>query len=128
MTTFFIVIAATVLALAIFALAAGGVLPFRGPFRKKAAPYMVERVEDLPDDVEPLKLYVVGSEPNLWAAAMMCPCGCKERIELNLLKAARPCWDVAVHQDGTASLSPSVWRQKGCESHFFLRNGFIRWC
>lgn len=121
------IIALAALALTAFALFASGVIRFKGPFRKKVAPYIVERVEDLPDVTEPLKLYLAGSEPNLWAAAMLCPCGCKERIELNLLKAAKPCWTVNVHHNGTASLSPSIWRQKGCRSHFFLRNGFIEW-
>ena len=30
--------------------------------------------------------------------------------------------------DGSVSLMPSVWRQKGCRSHFFLRHGRIDWC
>ncbi|WP_436231260.1 DUF6527 family protein [Caballeronia sp. LjRoot29] len=59
---------------------------------------------------------------------MICPCGCGEVIELNLLKQARPCWSAEEHPDGTISLVPSVWRQRGCRSHFFLRRGGIEWC
>lgn len=128
MNTFLIVITLAVFAFLAFALIASVGWRFWKPFRKKAAPYLVERVEDLPDDIQPLKLYLAGSDQNLWAAAMVCPCGCKDRIELNLLKTAKPCWTALVNPDGTATLEPSVWRQKGCGSHFFLRNGLIEWC
>lgn len=30
--------------------------------------------------------------------------------------------------DGTVSIKPSGWRQKGCRSHFFLKRGQIEWC
>jgi hypothetical protein len=59
---------------------------------------------------------------------MICPCGCKEVINLNLLKTVRPRWSVKEHPDRTVTLTPSVWRQKGCRSHFFLRRGRIEWC
>ncbi|MGE0288414.1 MAG: DUF6527 family protein [Bradyrhizobium sp.] len=59
---------------------------------------------------------------------MMCPCGCGEVIELNLLQQARPCWNAQEHQNGTVSVTPSVWRRKGCRSHFWLRRGRIDWC
>lgn len=98
------------------------------PLRRKATPYRFENVEDLPDDLKPLKLYLAGDPKNPWAAAMLCPCRCGARIELNLLQAAKPCWRAEAHRDGTASLWPSVWRQKGCRSHFFLRQGQIEWC
>lgn len=129
MTSAFLIFGAlAALALFIYALVANGYWPFRGRLETKSAPYKVELVEDLPDITQPLKLYLAGSDQNLWAAAMLCPCGCGDRIELNLLKSAKPCWTAKVHDDGTGSLSPSVWRQKGCGSHFFLRNGQIDWC
>jgi len=87
-----------------------------------------ERVEDLPDTLKPETLYVAGDGPHTWAAAMMCPCGCGDIIQLNLMKQARPCWTVRCHRDGTVSLIPSVWRTKGCQSHFFVRQSRIQWC
>jgi hypothetical protein len=48
-------------------------------------------------------------------------------LHMNLLTDERPCWQVTRHQDGTATLHPSVWRQKGCYSHFWLRRGRIHW-
>ncbi len=86
------------------------------------------RVEDFPDQLEQAKVYLAGEGDNLWAASMICPCGCGDVIELNLLKQARPCWTAQEHPDGTVSLSPSVWRQKGCGSHFVVRHGLIDWC
>lgn len=96
--------------------------------RKRVKPYGTARVEDLPDAPRPGVLYVAGEGQNVWAASMVCPCGCKEVIELNLLPQVRPRWSVVEHAGGTASLDPSVWRTSGCHSHFILANGFIRWC
>jgi len=31
---------------------------------------------------------------------MICPCGCGDKIELNLMKATRPCWTAEQHPDG----------------------------
>lgn len=85
-------------------------------------------VEDLPEAPQSGVLYVAGEGPNAWAAAMLCPCGCKEVIQLNLLQQVRPRWRAWQDSDGSANLSPSVWRQQGCRSHFFLRQGRIDWC
>jgi hypothetical protein len=90
--------------------------------------YHAQRVEDLPDVLKPLTVYLAGEESHLWAAALLCPCGCGERIELNLLPQVRPRWTAQRLPDGTVTLMPSVWRQKGCKSHFFLREGRIDWC
>jgi hypothetical protein len=97
------------------------------PSRKSKLFHCV-RVEDFPDKLERAKVYLAGEGDNLWAASMICPCGCGEVIELNLLKQARPCWSAQEHPDGTISLAPSVWRQKGCRSHFLVRHGRIDWC
>lgn len=97
------------------------------PWRKLRLYHFI-RVEEFPDNLEKTKVYLAGEGENLWAAAMVCPCGCGDLIELNLLKQARPCWNVRLHSEGTVSLTPSVWRQKGCRSHFWLRSGRIDWC
>ena len=87
-----------------------------------------ERVDEFPDALRPATLYVAGEDAYLFAAAMLCPCGCGDTIELNLLPQANPCWIVHFHGDGSASLTPSVWRTKGCKSHFLLRMGRVDWC
>lgn len=97
-------------------------------WKRPPPPYHIERVEDFPDAPKANILYVAGEGEHVWAAALICPCGCGEQIQLNLLKAASPRW--TLHQDtaGQPSLKPSVWRRKGCRSHFFLRGGKIVWC
>ena len=63
-----------------------------------------------------------------WCAGMRCPCGCGRRIELLLITEAEPRWDLHVDGEGRPSLSPSVWLRDGCQSHFVVRSGRIRWC
>jgi hypothetical protein len=96
--------------------------------RRKSQLYKIEQVDDFPDTPKPLRVYLAGGTENFWGAAMLCPCGCGETIELNLLKQVRPCWSVHEDADGLVTLHPSVWRQKGCRSHFLLQHGVIRWC
>ena len=96
--------------------------------RRREPRIRYERVGDLPDTLKPATLYVAGAEPYVWAAAMLCPCGCGDVIEMNLLEPASPCWSVRQHRDGSVTLMPSVWRTKGCRSHFFVRNSRIDWC
>jgi hypothetical protein len=95
---------------------------------RKPKQFRCVRVDEFPEKLERAKVYLAGEGDNLWAASMICPCGCGEVIELNLLKQARPCWSAQEHSDGTVTLAPSVWRQKGCRSHFFVRHGRIDWC
>jgi hypothetical protein len=97
-------------------------------FQPRPQLFRFTRVDEMPDRLEPLTVYLCGEEKNLWAAAMICPCGCGEVIQLNLLKQARPCWSAVEHPDGTVSLLPSVWRKRGCRSHFFIRSGRVDWC
>jgi len=97
------------------------------PFGKRVA-FRLARVDEIPDILEDNRLYVAGEGPNVWAAAMLCPCGCGDRIELNLLQQVRPRWQVFEHPIGFVTLKPSVWRRKGCKSHFIVREGRIIWC
>jgi hypothetical protein len=94
----------------------------------KPEPVRFTRVDEMPDRLKSSTVYLCGEGEHLWAAALICPCGCGEVIQLNLLKQARPCWNAVDHPDGTVSLAPSVWRQEGCGSHFFIRHGRVDWC
>lgn len=87
----------------------------------------IVRVEDLPDSIERGTLYVVGEGHHLWSVALQCPCRCRAVIQLNLLPGAEPRWSLTKHRDGSVTLYPSIWRQKGCRSHFFIRKGQIEW-
>jgi hypothetical protein len=84
----------------------------------------IESTSDLPSRLGK-SLYVVGSPPK-WAI-LACPCGCGERIDVNLMRSRTPRW-VLTLTNGAASLSPSLWmpRQK-CGSHFWLAENRIVW-
>jgi hypothetical protein len=98
-------------------------------FWNKPKPYTTIFVEDyLPDNLKPRTIYVVHENGAHEQAAMICPCSCGQVLQMNLLQDERPCWKVTQHTDGTASLHPSVWRQKGCKSHFWFRKGQVIWC
>lgn len=89
--------------------------------------YIAMRVEDAPDSLKEDVVYLIGDAPTPWAASLVCPCGCGETISLSLIPHDNPSWRARVLQDGSATLSPSIWRTKGCRSHFFIRNGRVLW-
>jgi hypothetical protein len=86
-------------------------------------------VEDnLPKQLKRRTFYIVEEDGFHEQAAMICPCGCRSVLHMNLLTDERPCWCVTRHDDGTATLHPSVWRKKECGSHFWFRGGRVVWC
>jgi hypothetical protein len=81
-----------------------------------------------PQTVRAKRIYLAHEDGTDWAVAMLCPCGCGDRLELMLLTEVRPSWRLLVDEKGLPSLKPSVWREKGCGSHFWLKAGRIVWC
>lgn len=55
-----------------------------------------------------------------------CPCGCGDDISLNVDAEAGPCWRILRRGDHL-TVMPSVWRETGCESHFFLWRDEVDW-
>lgn len=100
----------------------------RNLFRRRPRPIRTKRVAEAPAKLADAVLYLESEGDAAWAAVMICPCGCRELITLNLLPDAAPCWEIKVHPDGTPTIRPSVWRTVGCRSHFFVRQGQIDWC
>jgi hypothetical protein len=92
-------------------------------------PHRTETVEDrLPQQLRRRTLYILQEDGIQEQAAMLCPCGCKRVLHMNLLRDERLCWQLTRHADGTATLHPSVWRKKDCRSHFWFRRGRVQWC
>jgi hypothetical protein len=87
----------------------------------------VREIEDFPDALAPLTVYVIGEHGHQWYAAMQCPCGCGDTLQLSLHRDANPRWTLRRRWDGAATLSPSIWRRAGCRSHFFLHASRVRW-
>jgi len=88
--------------------------------------YTIIRLSEVPDRPKPNRLYLIG-EGKPWAAAVLCPCGCRALIQLSLLKNDSPVWRLSIDHRGAPTLSPSVQRVGGCNSHFYLRKGRIHW-
>jgi hypothetical protein len=84
--------------------------------------------DSLPKRLPRRDLVLARDDGEDWCVGMCCPCGCGHAIELLVIPEAKPRWDVSVDKTGRPTLSPSVWLQTGCRSHFWLRTGRIRWC
>lgn len=94
--------------------------------RRREITYRVRHLDDPPVDSEAGVLYVVGDEGHYWLAVLRCPCGCGAEIQLPLSGRNSPRWKF----DGNANsptLTPSIWRNVGCKSHFFVRRGRVVW-
>jgi hypothetical protein len=96
-------------------------------FRGRPVRLKITYFNNLPGELASDLIYVVEEDESLWFAAFLCPCGCQEIIQLNLETDVRPCWYLTVHENGTPTFKPSVWRVRGCKSHFFVRHGLIDW-
>jgi hypothetical protein len=89
---------------------------------------IVAKGDSLPSKM-PIRAIVLAQEGNDdWCVGMQCPCGCGRTIELLVIDEASPRWDYSIDSNGYPSLHPSVWIKDGCRSHFWLKNGRIRWC
>ena len=84
--------------------------------------------EALPSRVRPRRLYLVRDRDGFDEfVGLACPCGCGATIHLNLIDDERPCWRLSETADRGPTLHPSVWRTKGCRSHFVIRRGTLKW-
>lgn len=98
-----------------------GLVPRLGP------QYRAKAVHELSDHLKTRTLYLIGG-PTPWSAALLCPCGCGDVIQLSLLTDDSPSWRLQWESGKRPSLQPSVWRTTGCHSHFFFTHGRIVWC
>ncbi|WP_245512289.1 DUF6527 family protein [Rhizobium leguminosarum] len=63
-----------------------------------------------------------------WSVGMRCPCGFGDTIELLVAAEAKPRWDVTIDEAHRPTIHPSVRRQKGCRTHFWIRRRRVHWC
>ncbi|WP_407947756.1 DUF6527 family protein [Pontiella desulfatans] len=56
-----------------------------------------------------------------------CPCGCGDRVELNILQDCWPCWRYSEQETGLMSIYPSVWLIHDCGAHFSVHGSSIKW-
>lgn len=57
-----------------------------------------------------------------------CPCHCGDVITLSLQSIHTPSWKLSLSEEKRPTLYPSVWRDKGCMSHFWVKDGRVFWC
>ncbi len=92
------------------------------------AKFCVEFVEEeIPVKPRKKTLYIVTEDNVPWSAAMVCPCGCGAILHLNLLPDEHPMWRLVWNADKSVSLIPSILRQVGCHSHFWIRQSRVYW-
>jgi hypothetical protein len=84
--------------------------------------------DSLPDILPRRDLVLARDDGEDWCVGLYCPCGCGDKLEMIVLEGVKPRWDVLVDGKGHVSLRPSVWRQNGCKSHFWVIGGKILWC
>ena len=89
----------------------------------------VRRVDRPPrnEDIGKNAFYLVSFRRRPKWALFQCPCGCKTIVTLSLQKAHRPYWTVK-NRVNRPTLQPSVWRDVGCLSHFWIHDGRVYWC
>lgn len=70
---------------------------------------------------------VISSRKTKWSL-FRCPCGCGSVVTLSLQPIHKPFWKLTKMDSGRPTLHPSVWRNKGCKSHFWIKDGRVFWC
>lgn len=89
--------------------------------------WLAEVCEDIPEKPRRGRVYLIGDEDAPWAAGLVCPCGCGALIQLSLVTEDRPSWRAHTSEFGQVTLHPSIWRVRGCKSHFWIRDGRLIW-
>jgi len=95
-------------------------------FFNKEPLFVNKYVDIIPKKLKPGILYIEGESQSEQFASLLCPCGCKEEINLNLEPEEKPCW--VLNGGRRTDLSPSIWKSSNCKSHFFIKKGKIKWC
>lgn len=108
--------------------------PFPETQRRKVEPPVVfsniSIVEKPPknEGIAEKNFYYVVSKNNPKWSLFKCPCGCGAVITLSLQPVHRPHWRLMKSASGRPTLHPSIWRDTGCLSHFWVKDGRIYWC
>jgi hypothetical protein len=94
----------------------------------RSRPYRLITVHgSFPRGLDSKRVYVLLEDSEPWEARMICPCGCGEELDLNLLPDDHPTWSVRSDEGGHVTVRPSICRHVGCRSHFLLRKGIVEW-
>ena len=89
--------------------------------------YRYQFVEDIPDAIQPRIIYIIQNNGYAWQLVILCPCGCRKNLHMNLTEEYKPSWKFKVDKRKRISIYPSIHRMVGCKSHFFIKKGKIIW-
>jgi len=88
--------------------------------------YINKRVEARPASLDPATLYVVCRDGVPHHLSMVCPCGCKRELDINLKTLYEPAWKLTEHADKTVSLYPAVRLNTGCQSTIWVNYNNVK--
>lgn len=86
--------------------------------------YKAIHVEESPERLEIGCMYLQENRGRPLVLEFLCPCGCRDKIELSLVALTDPSWRL----DGSLeypTIYPSVRRTNGCKSHFWVQKGRV---
>lgn len=79
-------------------------------------------------DVEKGIIYCIAHRGKSRWLLLLCPCGCSDVITLSVQRGHIPRWSISVTAANLPTLHPSIWRDQGCFSHFWVKGGEVFWC
>lgn len=100
--------------------------PHRPPVRFQSI-FEVEKTPSA-DQVGPEDFFSVVHNNKLYWTVFRCPCGCGEVISLPMREPHKPRWRLQRTKEARPDLKPSVWRNQGCMSHFWISDGRVYMC
>lgn len=74
------------------------------------------------------RFYCVAATDSIKWSLFRCPCGCGKVVTLSMQSVHQPHWRVLSNSSGRPTLYPSIWRNAGCLSHFWVEDGRVAWC
>lgn len=85
----------------------------------------VSSMQEIPNNLGS-SVYIVGYPKSKWVI-LSCPCGCGERLDVNLMRSLYPYWIIQIAKK-TITIQPSLYVDKNkCSSHFWIKNSHIIW-
>ena len=86
---------------------------------------IVDRMSEVPEQPARDCFIVRRDGRDIWAV-FQCPCDRRHLLQINLSRQRRPVWKCRMRK-GEISLTPSVWLDYGCKSHFWIHESRIYW-
>jgi len=80
-----------------------------------------------PEEIKKNIVYIVGGKNYVKWAYLKCPDCCGETILLSLVSNKGPSWKIKQDKKGRVTRYPSIFKQDGCRSHFFIIDGNLVW-